>query len=627
MIKTNLITKTNLKVFATKEITIREFGNNLKFLIDNVNNIYNDPTLNRLMRELDYNMQKGMSSSVTTGHGASAGYYIIKGESLVSILKKQISEKEKDIEYEEKKSKKDEKNIKINKNLIELFNEYVEYFTNNIHKYFIINGQHRFDSIKRDYNGLISFPKNKKQKNNQFRYSNLVVDINGEIITENVDSLHDIKLKLCSAGDWNIYEWAKDIDYDTRQEIFDKYLEACQIYIYEITDAVSFSSVMEFVQHSNSSSSWDSFLFKSVQSFSPYSKWFRETFLGEKTNELTEWGNLIYGNNSPLKITSGSFKRTDGGFQYLIGSLVSTIYSKPESLYKFEIKSKDEISEILFKDDSPFLKEWGSQLLTDISKVIAVITKIKNAENSKVYKEIYESPSFFIFCIYALNYYRSEFRYTHENESWKLKITDTNLQYFIEDIMIIFHNESRIAHMNNTSFWNTDEGKEKIEYWKNKLAFRKNTLEYPVSAKDFKIEWQSEWGGIEKKCQDNSTTDIKKSFRRHIGRELISWGRDHSCVLNTLNSHVEQAFQHIKVEMNDSRRIPFSYVGFESCTSLPKPSKLISSDYEEMYLILDSKTETDRVHSYQSKSKGGSSDVSNIELGSRVINRKQKDVI
>lgn len=624
MIKKLLAQTKSFKVYSTKEIIVGILGTSLKDLADKIDEIINDPILNRLMRELSYENMKGMTASATTGYGASAGYYVVKGSTLITIISKQINDKKIDIKLENKKANPNKSIIDSHNNLISMLSDYIEYFSKKTNLYFIINGQHRFESIKADLNGTIVAPKSKKEIN--FDYSKLVVETpEGDVYSEDVESLHELKKKLCSADSEYRYHWTEFFTKNQREQIFQDYLRSSQIFVFEIEEAESFQSIMQFVKRSNQSAEWDDFLFDSLSSFSVYSKWFRENCMPETTNEFSSYQELIYGEDSPIVFGKGTFKVAGGGWQYLIATLMNTCYVNPNNLHRFEVKSKPDISKTLFCDDSPFLQSWGEDLLTDISKVMVAIQQIAKQPNSKIFKEVYEKPSFFIYCVFALNYYKKIYRYTNGKEKWQLNLKDDNLYQFVSDLMIIFFKRSSWAAEENTNFWNTVEGVEKIEEWKAKGAFNSKKISHPLRAKDLKDEFQDEWDDIETKCEKNETKDITKSFRRHFIGDLLSWGHDHSCVVNVLNEYFETAFIETQIEMK-SPKIPFASIGFVSCTALPKASKLVSSDDDELYNYLNSNEETDRVHS-KARARGGASSVKNIKLGNRSINRKQKAVV
>lgn len=624
MIKKVLFQNKEKTVYSTKDVIIRLFGQSLKDLTDNIGLIINDPILNRLMRELSYENMKGMTASSTTGYGASAGYYIVKGSTLIKIINKQISDKKIDIKLENKKANPNKNIIVSHNNLISMLETYIEYFNKKVEFYFIINGQHRFESIKVDLNGTIVVPKSKKEIS--FDYSKLIVETSeGDTFSENIDSLHELKKKLCSADSEYRYEWTEMFTKEEREQIFQDYLSNSQIFIFEIEEAQSFQSIMQFVKRSNQSAEWDDFLFDSLSSFSLYSKWFRENCMPERTNEFSSYQELIYGADSPIVFGKGTFKSAGGGWQYLIATLMNTCYVSPNLLTKFEVKSKTDISKTLFYDDSTFVEKWGEDLLTDISKVMASIQSIAKQPNSKIFKEIYEKPSFFVYCVFALNYYKKHYRYSNGKEKWQLNLKDDNILAFVTDLMIIFFKRSSWASDENTNFWNTPEGVEKVEEWKAKNAFNYKKLIHPLRAKDLKPEFQDEWSDVESKCEKNETKDITKSFRRHFIGDLLTWGHDHSCVVNVLNEYLEEAFIQTQVEMK-TPQIPFASLGFVSCTALPSASKLVSSDDDELYNILYSKEETDRVHT-KARAKGGESSVKNVKLGNRKINRKQKAVV
>lgn len=636
MIRVNLVDTPTIKVSAGKNIIVRIFGQSLKVLLEHINIIINDTVLNRLMRDLDRETQKGMTSSATVGFGASAGYFIIRGSVIIKILKQQIERKLVDIKLEKRKSIPDKSVIKSIQYAIDSLNDYIIYFNLKTDKYFIVNGQHRFDSIKKDFNGDLdtdsSSSKKKKNANLQskdsFRYSDLEIKIGEEIFTENVNSLQEVKTKLLSAIDGLRYEWAKDLSKSLREEIYNQYLERCQVFIYEITDAVSFPDVMTFVKQSNQSTEWDDFLFNSIQSMSAYTRWFRKNCISEKTNELSDYEKMFYGKGSPHKkgMAKGTFARSGGGWQYFIGNLMVNCYVTPEySLPLFRVSNKKEIETVLFDDGSPFLPEWGESLLTDITKISSCITKLSEKPNSKIFYETYHLASFLIYCIYAYNYYKKFYTFTNGKDRYKLNIQDDNLYQFIEDICLISFTKSQIATDENTNFWKTPEGLDKIEEWKISNALVNPKLVHPIKAKDLKDVFQNEWDDIKQKCEENETKDITKSFGRHIVGDLISWAKDHSCVVNTFNQHIHAAFTEVMVECKEPKK-PFSKIGFVSVSELPKASELVTSNYDDLYEYLNSTEETDKAHDV-ARANGGSSSISNINLGNRKKNRRQKNVV
>lgn len=644
MLKVNLLNDENLVVSATKKVITSLFGSSLKALLDNVDFIINDTSLNRLMRELDFLTQKGMTSSATMGYGGSAGYFIIKGSTICKILKKQIESKKEDIEKENSKSIPDSDVIEAIEGTIKSLEDYINYFFPKSEYYFIINGQHRFDSIKNDYNNTIVVPKKGKGKGKKkgskkgktqtatleqdIKYSSLEVTIGNETYRESVESLFDLKQKLLSVVDGFRYEWAKDLNLEQRTAIWNNYLDACQIYIIEITEADSFLSIMEFVRKSNQSTEWDDFLYRSVQSMSAYTRWFRTNLITDKTNQMCEYEKLFYSKESPLSkgMAKGSFSRTNGGWQYLIGNLMLNCYAQPSvGLPLFRVSTKPDIEKALFEDASLFSNEWGESLLSDIIKITACIKELDSKPNSKIFSDTYKKASFFIYCLYAYNYYKKYYFIRNGKDKYRLNINDGNLQQFIIDICLVCFTHSSIATDDNTNFWKTDEGKAKIAEWKSKGALKKASLEHPTSAKDLLDEFQKEWPYIIQQCEKNETKDKEKSFGRHFIGDLISWGNDHTCVVNVINNSIQLAFEEVLVECKTPTK-PFSKIGFVSVSELPKASELVTSDYDDLYDLLNSDEETDRAHN-KARNKGGSSEVYNVNMGSRKINRKQKDVV
>jgi hypothetical protein len=120
-----------LVVSATKKVITSLFGSSLKTLLDNVDLIINDTSLNRLMRELDFLTQKGMASSATMGYGGSAGYFIIKGTTICRILTKQIESKKDDIKKENSKSNPDSDVVEAIEGTVKSLEDYINYFLQN----------------------------------------------------------------------------------------------------------------------------------------------------------------------------------------------------------------------------------------------------------------------------------------------------------------------------------------------------------------------------------------------------------------------------------------------------------------------------------------------------------------
>jgi len=610
------------ELYSTKDIVTEKYGESLYDFVKNVDLFLNDPTINRLLKENSNSIQKSMVQSITKGYGTSAGYYIIKGESVVSILNRQLKNKNDDLSLENKKDVTNEDVISKIKSHISVLSDYILYFSrpDKVDKMFLINGQHRFQAIKTDLkqeNGI-----NHKSRENLL-YAPIEGVFNEVSVSEEITSLWQLKHDLLSEDSTQRFEWSSDMSIEDRTLIYENYLKGVKVEIIEVKDAVNFNALSKFIWVSNSSTEWDEFIYMFMQSFSSFRKWFGENCMGESTSELTDFEELFY--KSPVSFGNGTFKRSAGGWQYLVSTIVNTCYHNSRLLSKFEVSSKEQIIKSLVSDETSFDFKNGEEFMRDSAKIIAVLNHLSTLPNYKMLKDFIEKPNFLIYIFFAKNYFTKVYEHSYNNKSYKPVIADDDLRDFIISLVGIFRQNSSWAHPDNTNFWNTKEGIDKLNEWKTKKAYTNSKTTQPLFAKDLKSEFQDEWVDIERACEKNETKDIDKSFRRHLVSDLLTWGSDHSCVVRKIIDGMEEAFN-VKMIRATEAKIPFASLSWKQTNKLPSATKLVSSDFGDFYDSVYNAEETDRIHE-TAHSKGGSNTYSNIQLGNRKINRNQKAVV
>ena len=231
------------ELYSTKDIVTEKYGESLYDFVKNVDLFLNDPTINRLLKENSNSIQKSMVQSITKGYGTSAGYYIIKGASVVSILNRQLKNKNDDLSLENKKDVTNEDVISKIKSHISVLSDYILYFSrpDKVDKMFLINGQHRFQAIKTDLkqeNGI-----NHKSREN-LSYAPIEGVFNEISVSEEITSLWQLKHDLLSEDSTQRFEWSSDMSIEDRTLIYENYLKGVKVEIIEVKEYLKWKAAL-----------------------------------------------------------------------------------------------------------------------------------------------------------------------------------------------------------------------------------------------------------------------------------------------------------------------------------------------------------------------------------------------
>jgi hypothetical protein len=287
-----------------KKVSTKLLASNLLYVEKHSDSFRNDIRINRYMKKLIEKVRKNMVTATTQGFGSSSAFYYISTETLIRIIQNEIKLKEmqKALSKKNKQSSFDY--------AIQNFEKDIIYFSKDEFKgkYFSLNGQHRMDAIVEDMKGGIAKSKT------DIEYAPYV--ISNENYT--FDSLHDLKKKLCSANNDERFEAVKTLSIEDGTDAYHRYLEDCDVYIFEIAHADSFDSISQYIWYSNTSTSWSLFEHSFKQIKNPFTTYVMDNIASNDTKKSSPAQELIY-DKTGIDWGTGKFKKTAGGFEYLLG--------------------------------------------------------------------------------------------------------------------------------------------------------------------------------------------------------------------------------------------------------------------------------------------------------------------
>jgi len=593
-----------------QKIKVKLIADNLLFVYRNKERFVNDLRINRYLKQLKAEVKKNMVTSVTQGFGTSSPFYYVAQYTLLEILKVELKTlKLKRVTANKKTISGIDTAISYTENDIQYFSQ--EHFND---KYFSVNGQHRMHSIISDMNGEL------KKVKTQYPYSPLYLD-NEPLLFE---SISDLRKKLCSA-DKNIrFPQFKEIDTTKCEHAFEFYLQGCDVMVYEIEHADSFHDISDFIWWSNSSTSWTEFEHAFKQVKNPFTTYFANKISTNDTSQDSELEKLIY-KESGIDFNSAKFKKTNGGFEKLCATIYSTAYesSNIELLKKFAFLDEASLLKTLlsptYVTDESTLKEFHSDML----KISKIFKKLNQAKVNPALKDIYKKQSTFFNCLFLIQYLKKVFKYDYQGNLYKVKVNDSIMENIVSGYCYLATLYNNPMHPINTYFWETGTGKQMLS------EIGQDTPFTSVSA----IKDDAYKGQFEKfleLCKKNKRDkeDSSMAFSKHIGDSFaFGWNKDHSCVVNMIDSHLKKAFVKVMIEQKNNDKGIFCDLEWEDTTPLPQSQFLLpDTDNGEEAFIESLLTENHRGHK-KSKSKGGSNKAENLELENPHTNVITKNVV
>jgi hypothetical protein len=548
-----------------------------------------------------------MCTSLTQGFGTSAALYYISTKTLIEVLNKEIKNNQlaKAMVKGIKKSAYDT-NIKyLNADIIYFSKPEFE------GKYFSLNGQHRMNAYLNDLSANNSKIKSEEE------YSPLI--INNEEHT--FDSFHDLYVKLCSADITKKYESIKLLTVSDGEEIFEKYLENCQLYIYEITEADSFASISKFIWYSNTSTSWTLFEHSFKQIKNPFTTFVMNEVSSNDTGKASPIEDLIY-NKSGIAWGDGKFKKTSGGFEYLLSLTFDSCYNADSVnlLEKFGFRNPEELLKTVLSPDfvtnESELKSWRT-LFVSVAKVFEKLNKLNPLS---VVKDIMKKPSSFINCLFLIKWLDTQYKYNaKDGNSYKVKLHQDMYENIIKSYIAIAVKYSNPMHPINTYFWDTSKGIDMLKVIEQTDPF---TSKDGIINPKFHNMFEQFLKECEKHQRDKSDNEV--AFRKHIGDSFsFGWHKNHSCVINIIKDYLDSSFIRVKEQMNPTGI--FGDLEWIDNTPIVNARFLISSADDDEFInsLWEHKH---RGHSI-AKSKGGSNKLENIQLEDAQINVLTKNVV
>lgn len=598
----------NVEVSKSGKLLTKALAENLLFVFLNIGKFVNDTRINRYLKKLSDKVNKNMCTSLTQGFGTSAALYYISTKTLIEVLNTEIKNNQlaKAMVKGSKKSAYDTSIKYLNADII--------YFSKPefAGKYFSLNGQHRMNAYLNDLSA------NSLKTKSQEDYSPIIIN-NKE---HSFDSLHDLRVKLCSVDNTKRYESVRLLSVSDGEEIFQKYLENCQLYIYEITEADSFESISKFIWFSNTSTNWSLFEHSFKQIRNPFTSYVMNEISSDDTGKASPTEDLIY-NKSGIDWGSGVFKKTGGGFEYLLSLTFDTCYNSDSTnlLEKFGFRSPDELLKTVLSSDfvvsESELKSWKTLVLS----VAKVFEKLNKENNSTVVKEITKKPSSFINCLFLIKWLETQYQYNTPNSgnSYKVKLHQDMYEKLIRDYTTIAVIYSNPMHPINTYFWKTQIGVDMLKAIGQTEPFiDKNGIKDST----FQGHFESFLKECKKHQMDKSNNEV--AFRKHIGDSFsFGWHKNHLCVVNIIKKYLDESFIKVKEQMNFTGI--FGELQWVDITPMVDSRYLIS--YDDADVFNSSLWANEHRGHIISKSKGGSNKLENVELEDREINILTKNVV
>jgi hypothetical protein len=597
-----------VNVTKSKKISTKLLAQNLLFVFQNKDKFVNDLRINRYLKELKNKVKKNMATSITQGLGTSAALYYISTNTLINVLEKEVKNNE------FARSRASKKNKSAFDTTIKYLNNDIEYFSKPEFKgkLFSLNGQHRMNSYIDDLSGNIGKIKTQEE------YSPITIDG----VEHTFDSLHDLYVKLCSTDNTKRYEQIRMFSVQDGQEIFEAYLEDCELYIVELTDADSFESISNFIWYSNTSTAWSLFEHSFKQVKNPFTTYVMNEVSSNDTGKHSPIEELIY-KKSGIDWGTGKFKKTAGGFEYLLALTFDTCYN-PESsslLQKFAFRTPDELLKTVlsstFVVSENELKQWKT-LLVSVSKVFQ---KLNKEAAMPVAKDIMKKPSSIINSIFLIRWLENEYGYKALNGNYyKVKLHQDSYEKIIRGYITLAVRYSNPMHPINTYFWDTSDGIKMLKSINQNTPFiSKDGIKDPAFHNKFEV-FLKECG---KHQRDKNDSDL--AFRKHIGDSFVyGWNKDHECVVRKIKEYLDKAFVREKEELKEPTGF-FGNLAWVDNTPMVDSKFLLPSINDDDFMN-SLWVEQHRGHN-TAKSKGGSNKIENIELENPEINILTKNVV
>jgi len=591
---------------TSKKLVHIRVGDSILFL--EKNKIINDTRINRYLKKLKNSVRKSMVGAATNGMGGSSAFYVVSQEEIISIINLEIKTLETKIKITKGNSAEDKKNKSHYTYRLNSFKDDLEYFSDDkfVGVYFSINGQHRGDTMYQDLAGSLNAEKDSSHIEDYatFKIGDKKVEY---------DSLHQLKVKLTSTDESQRIEELHNISVDDCEKIWEGYLSECKIDIIELKNVDSWDTLSKFIWFSNSSTSWSEFEHTFKITKTPFTN-FIKSKSSDKTDEDSELEKMIY-TESGLELKSGKFKKTNGGFEFLVSILFYTSVNQTY-LNKFAFPKETELLNSLLNStyavDEKSLESWYKDLL-QLLKVWGKISKKSD------FKHLTKKVGLFITCFYFIQYLK-EYRYKSTNEIFKPTFDLKNLSKIVEDYLTVLEYVMNPMHKSNTTFWETTKGIEIIK--------QTNMEEWGcITTKDEveDVNLHKEFDNWLKLCKDFERTNQDESILRHVGRDLNLWSNDHSAVVNCILGYLEQAFTEKMDNQIDADMFnDIKWQSTESVTNkkkylMPSVKRGLSKRKEQLKKSTDVGHDDDRAG-------GGSSKIYNLDIEDRETNRKTVNV-
>tara|TARA_B110000503_G_scaffold39066_1_gene64275 strand:- start:570 stop:2411 length:1842 start_codon:yes stop_codon:yes gene_type:complete len=595
-----------INVQITKKLVHEKVGCSILFLEEN--KIINDLRINRYIKRLKNTVKKSMVGAATNGMGGSSAFYVVSQAEIISITNLEINTLETKLKITKGNTEEIKKNKSHYKYRLDGFKEDLEYFSDNKFdgKYFSINGQHRGDTIKQDLAGSLNV-----EKDNTHIEEYAPFKIAGKVIQ--YDSLHQLRLKLTSTDDSQRIKELHNLSINDCTKIWEDYLSECKIDIIELKNVDSWSSLSKFIWFSNSSTSWSEFEHTFKITKTPFTT-FIKSKASDKTDEDSELETMIY-TDSGLDLTSGKFKKTMGGFEYLLSILFYTSVN-PTYLKKFAFPKETVLLDSLLNTTYTVTKDSLESWYRDLTQLLKVWGKLSKAGE---FGKLVKKPGLFITCFYFIQHLK-EYRLEKSNETFKPTFDLKNLSEIVKDYLTISYYYMNPMHKSNTTFWETMAGVEILKQTDTE-KFGCITSKHDVDD----VNLHPEFDKWIKLCKEFERTNQNESILRHFTRDLNGWCNDHSSVVEMINDHLEKSFGEKMDDGNDAEM--FNDIKWISTESVTNKKQFLTPSIKRGFSKKKEQLEkTSDVGHDGARSKGGSSKVVNLDIEDREINRKTVNV-